>query len=295
MPAHTRILDPTLEWPPSSVRGTNHVHRARPPVAAYFRWKRAIDPPLAALLLVPALPLIGLLWLLVKLTSAGPGFYRQRRAGQYGQPFLMFKLRSMRLDAEARTGAVWSIDGDPRVTSLGRILRKFHLDELPQLFNVLRGEMSLVGPRPERPEFVEVLKDKIEGYRGRLAVKPGITGLAQLNLPPDTDLTSVAQKLALDIDYIEQADLWLETRLLLCTASRLVKIPTVRILGLHRRGTVPAAIVGGSRLEDPLGPVLPIAIVNEPAHAAASHGQAYPTASLGATNGSAVGRQRKAR
>src|SRR5437868_12064000 len=104
----------------------------------------------------------------------------------------MYKLRSMRIDAEAGTGPVWSCHGsDPRVTGIGYWLRKLHLDELPQLFSVLRGDMSLIGPRPERPEFVRVLGDSVAGYMDRLKMVPGITGLAQINLPPDTDLNSV--------------------------------------------------------------------------------------------------------
>ena len=179
----------------------------------YFRWKRFVDCFLAALLLIPCLPVMGLLVLLVRLTSRGPGIFRQARVGKGGRTFTMYKIRSMVHDAEALTGAAWAQPDDPRVTTLGRFLRIFHLDELPQLFNVLKGEMSLVGPRPERPEFVSVLVQKIPGYANRLAVAPGITGLAQLKLPPDSDLESVRRKLALDLQYILKAgpiyDLWL--------------------------------------------------------------------------------------
>jgi lipopolysaccharide/colanic/teichoic acid biosynthesis glycosyltransferase len=212
------------------------------PVSTFFRWKRAVDLPLAAILLIPFGPVIGLLWLLVKLGSSGPGFYRQERVCQGGRSYRMLKLRSMRQDAEAATGAVWSTTDDPRVTRLGHVLRTFHLDELPQLFNVLKGEMSLVGPRPERPEFVEVLAEKIPDYRNRLVVPPGITGLAQLNLPPDTDLNSVRRKLVLDLEYVEQADAWMEARLLICTATRLIKVPAIGLFGLSRSPTLaPAA------------------------------------------------------
>lgn len=213
-------------------------HAKLPPRAAqvskFHRFKAIVDRPLAAILLIPALPVISLLWLLIRVGSPGPGFYRQKRVGLHGRTFYILKLRSMREDAEAGSGAVWCATHDPRITRLGMALRKFHLDELPQLLNVLRGEMSLVGPRPERPEFVEVLAEQLQGYRQRLAVLPGITGLAQLNLPPDTDLTSVARKLVLDLQYIEQANLWLEARLLMSTASRLVKIPTIGLLGVRR-------------------------------------------------------------
>ena len=129
--------------------------------------------------------------LLVRLTSRGPGIYKQARVGKDGRKFMMYKIRTMRQDAEAASGPMWTQAHDPRVTFLGRVLRKLHLDELPQLFNVLKGEMSLVGPRPERPEFVRVLAEAIPGYRNRLAVRPGVTGLAQVNLPPDTDIASV--------------------------------------------------------------------------------------------------------
>ena len=163
--------------------------------------------------------------LLVRATSKGPGIYQQMRVGKDGRRFMMYKIRTMRVDAEAASGPVWTQPHDPRVTYLGEILRKLHLDELPQIFNVLRGEMSFVGPRPERPEFVRVLSETVPRYRDRLAVRPGITGLAQINLPPDSDLMSVRRKLALDLDYIERGNLWLDARLFLCTALRVIKVP----------------------------------------------------------------------
>ncbi|MCX7424302.1 MAG: sugar transferase [Planctomycetia bacterium] len=197
------------------------------PVApsSYFRWKRLPDTMLAGLLLVPALPIIAALILFVRLASRGPGLYRQSRIGKDGRHFKLYKIRTMRHDAEARTGAVWSGPGDARVTGLGVLLRRFHLDELPQLFNVLKGEMSLVGPRPERPEFVRALSGAIPGYKNRLCIRPGITGLAQLNLPPDADLCCVCRKVAVDMDYIEHAGLLLDLRVLLCTCARLFKLP----------------------------------------------------------------------
>ncbi len=206
--------------------------------SSYFRWKRGLDYLWAALLLLPALPVIGILICLVRLTSRGPGIYRQVRVVKSGQTFLIYKIRSMTVDAENVSGAVWAQRNDPRVTAVGRILRQFHLDELPQLFNVLRGEMSLCGPRPERPEFVHSLARKIPGYADRLAVLPGITGLAQLNLPPDSDLQSVRRKLYLDLQYVECAGWFLDMRLLLCTAGRLFKLyePLLLwVLGLYRR------------------------------------------------------------
>jgi hypothetical protein len=149
----------------------------------------------------------------------------------------MYKIRTMQHDAETDSGPVWTRPKDPRVTSVGRLLRKFHLDEIPQLINVLRGEMSLIGPRPERPEFVEVLRKSIPGYMSRLAVRPGITGLAQLNLPPDTDLESVRRKLVLDLEYVERASFLLDCRLLMCTVARLFKLPArlmMRVCGVSR-------------------------------------------------------------
>jgi lipopolysaccharide/colanic/teichoic acid biosynthesis glycosyltransferase len=205
--------------------------------ARYFHWKGRMDRVLAAILLVPGLPIIGLLMLLVRCTSRGPGIYRQTRTGKDGRTFTLYKLRTMRQDAEAATGAVWSVKNDPRVAPLGRVLRKLHLDELPQLFNVLRGEMSLVGPRPERPEFVHVLAEQIPRYGDRLTVLPGVTGLAQVNLPPDTDLDSVRRKLELDLEYCRRANLFLDLRIMACTSLRIFGISarfTRFLLGVER-------------------------------------------------------------
>lgn len=212
-------------------------------VPSYLRWKRGVDLILALLMLIPAIPVIGLLVFLVRLTSPGPGIYRQTRVGKGGREFVIFKIRSMARDAESKTGAVWAANNDPRVTRLGAVLRKLHLDELPQLWNVVRGEMSLVGPRPERPEIVPVLEEEIQGYCDRLVVAPGITGLAQVNLPPDTDLDSVRRKLYLDLDYVKEASFALDVRLVLATCAKMLKIPqriANRILRVHRE--VPAYI-----------------------------------------------------
>ena len=190
---------------------------------AYFRHKQYLDRFFAAVLLVPGLPLMAVLILLIRLTSRGPGVLRQQRVGKDGRVFWMLKLRSMRVDAEAGTGPVWTANGhDPRITPLGRVMRLLHLDELPQLFNVLWGEMSMIGPRPERPEFVDVLRREIPGYMDRLAVQPGVTGLAQINLPADTDLDSVCRKLLLDREYIHTAGLLLDVRIALCTVLRMM-------------------------------------------------------------------------
>ena len=210
-----------------------------PLASGVFRWKTWMDALIATLLLIPGLPMIGILVAAVRLTSKGPGIYSQVRVGRGGRIFTMYKLRSMRIDAETGSGPVWaSLGTDSRVTALGYWLRRLHLDELPQLFNVLRGEMSLVGPRPERPEFVKVLADKIDGYLDRLQIKPGITGLAQINLPGDTDLDSVRRKLLLDCEYIRDAGLFYDLRIIACTLLKVVGIRgglTRQFLGLDRK------------------------------------------------------------
>jgi exopolysaccharide biosynthesis polyprenyl glycosylphosphotransferase len=153
--------------------------------------------------LIVTLPLMLLTAIAVKLTSKGPILYRQRRVGLNGRLFTVYKFRSMYVDAEAITGAVWASKDDPRITPVGKWLRKLRLDELPQFWNVLKGDMSLVGPRPERPEFVEMLAQQIPYYRQRLAVKPGITGWAQINHKyGDTELDAMI-KLEYDLYYIK--------------------------------------------------------------------------------------------
>lgn len=228
---------------PDSTRRAEAVDLLLP--SAYFHRKAIFDRTLAALLLIPGLPIIGLLVLLVRLNSRGPGIYRQVRTGQHGRKFMMYKIRTMNHDAEAASGPVWTQARDPRITLVGRVLRKLHLDELPQLLNVLRGEMSMVGPRPERPEFVQVLAKAIPGYRSRLVVPPGVTGLAQLNLPPDSDLTSVRRKLVLDREYIERAGPLLDLRVFSCTFLRMLKVPerwVLRMFGVYRNVTVPVIL-----------------------------------------------------
>ena len=181
----------------SQTRRQPTVERKLPPTApaSYFSWKGIVDWCVAALLVVPVSIAVFVLVIVIRATSRGPGIYRQRRIGKNGKPFTMLKLRSMRVDAEAESGAVWANEDDPRTTPVGRLIRKLHLDELPQIYNVLCGHMSFVGPRPERPEFVQVLSLALPGYADRLLVRPGITGLAQINLPPDVDLNSVSRKL----------------------------------------------------------------------------------------------------
>lgn len=212
------------------------------PASTYHDRKQWVDRTLALLMLLPGLPMIGVLVVLVRLTSKGPGIFRQVRSGKNGRPYTMYKLRSMRCDAEAKSGPAWSQVGDTRVTLVGRILRKLHLDELPQLFNVLKGEMALIGPRPERPEFVDILAEAIPDYTKRLEVLPGITGLAQINLPADTDLDSVRRKLVLDREYITTASMWLDLRILACTVLRIVGLSGLRAMratGLERKVDLP--------------------------------------------------------
>ncbi len=206
--------------------------------SSYHSYKRAFDVLVAVLMLLPGIPIILFLMLLVKLTSKGPAIFSQVRVGKNGKLFTMYKIRTMRADAETATGAVWATKKDPRTTFLGKILRKLHLDEFPQLFNVLRGDMSLVGPRPERPEFVEILEKKIDGYSLRLLVVPGITGYAQLNLPADRDLDDVRRKLALDLEYIERGSFWFDFRLILGTVCRLFKYAhktPLQFLGIYQK------------------------------------------------------------
>jgi len=166
-----------------------------------------------------AVPIMLVVALAVKVSSKGPIFYRQTRSGRYGVPFTLYKFRSMRTDAEVATGAVWATKDDPRITSVGRWLRKLRLDEIPQLFNVIRGEMSLVGPRPERPEFVRILEDKIPYYRQRLCVKPGVTGWAQVNFKYGDTMEDVATKLEYDLYYIKNLAPSLDAYIMFHTAK----------------------------------------------------------------------------
>jgi sugar transferase (PEP-CTERM system associated) len=166
--------------------------------------KRAIDVSVSAAGLVLGLPLIAAVALAVRLSSAGPVLYHQRRVGREGRIFTVHKFRSMRQDAEAATGPVWaSKEGDPRVTGIGRFLRRTRLDELPQLWNVLKGDMSFVGPRPERPEFVAELKRQIPYYGQRHVVRPGITGWAQVRYTYGATIEDALQKLQYDLFYIK--------------------------------------------------------------------------------------------
>jgi len=187
--------------------------------------KSTLDFALACVLMVPAGIVMGFAAILVHLTSPGPVIYSQTRLGWNGRRYTIYKIRSMHHNCERLTGPRWSTPGDSRVTWIGRILRATHIDELPQLWNIIKGDMSLVGPRPERPEIVVGLELAIPCYRDRLQVRPGVTGLAQVQLPPDTDLESVRRKVAYDLYYIEHASLWLDARLMLATVLGIVRIP----------------------------------------------------------------------
>lgn len=195
------------------------------PASWYTPCKFAGDFVGALALFIVTSPLLLLAMVLVKLTSRGPALYMQTRVGRKGRPFLIYKLRTMYHQCEKQSGAQWSIPGDTRITPLGRWLRRTHIDELPQLWNVIRGDMSLVGPRPERPEFVPQLEQAIRHYRARLLLRPGVTGLAQVQLPADTDLESVRIKLAYDLYYVQHHDLWLDLRILAATAFKMVSAP----------------------------------------------------------------------
>ncbi len=178
--------------------------------------KRVFDVVVSAVLLVLTAPLIAVFALLVKLDSAGPAFFRQSRVGLYGQSFELIKLRSMRLDAEAG-GAQWAQQNDPRVTRIGRFIRKVRIDELPQAWSVLKGDMSFVGPRPERPEFVADLEDKLPFYAERHMVKPGITSWAQINYPYGASIEDSRQKLEYDLYYAKNYTPFLDLLILLQT------------------------------------------------------------------------------
>ncbi|ODU70827.1 MAG: sugar transferase [Novosphingobium sp. SCN 66-18] len=178
--------------------------------------KRLFDIIASLLLLVMTLPVIALFAVLVKLDSRGPAFFRQTRVGLYGQNFDVIKLRSMRTDAEV-DGAKWAQKDDPRVTRIGRFIRKVRIDELPQTWTVLKGEMSFVGPRPERPEFVSDLEDKLRYYAERHMVKPGITGWAQINYPYGASIEDARNKLEYDLYYAKNYTPFLDLLILLQT------------------------------------------------------------------------------
>lgn len=165
--------------------------------------KRAFDVSMASLGLLFASPIMLAVAGAVRIFSPGPVFYHQRRVGKDGRVFVIHKFRSMRIDAEERTGAVWATQGDPRVTPIGRFLRRTRIDEIPQLWNVLKGDMSIVGPRPERPEFVSDLTQQIPFYGQRHVVRPGLTGWAQVRHSYGSSIDDALQKLQFDLFYVK--------------------------------------------------------------------------------------------
>jgi len=188
------------------------------PMAAWEQsTKRLVDIVVALIVLLVGLPIWIVIALAIRLTSPGPAIYRQRRVGQHGKLFTMYKFRTMHENAETETGPVWAQVDDPRYTPLGRWLRKTRLDEVPQFWNVLKGDMSLVGPRPERPYFVEKLSREIPLYNRRHRVKPGITGWAQVKWKYDSSLDDVRQKVKYDLFYIENVNLKMDFKIILRT------------------------------------------------------------------------------
>ena len=179
--------------------------------------KRLFDLIFSFLLLIVLSPFFVFVGILIKITSKGPIIYSQERLGYMGKPYWIYKFRSMIVNAEEKSGPVWASDDDPRVTPFGRILRKYRIDELPQLINVFLGQMSLIGPRPERPYFTEKLKEKFPLYERRFRVRPGITGWSQIKHPSDLEEDDVRQKLRYDFYYIENLSLNLDLKILIST------------------------------------------------------------------------------
>jgi exopolysaccharide biosynthesis polyprenyl glycosylphosphotransferase len=186
--------------------------------------KRTFDLFVAGLALLLAAPLMALIALLVRLTP-GPVIYRQTRVGQAGRPFTMYKFRTMRADAEEGGRAIFAAERDPRTTRFGRLLRMTHLDELPQLWDVIKGDMSIVGPRPERPEFVPMLEESVPFFTRRLLIKPGITGWAQLRSDYAWDADSTAEKLSYDLWYLRHRNVMLDLAICAQTAATMLLRP----------------------------------------------------------------------
>ncbi len=226
---------PTIQKLWASDRGTPANHFTAQPAGPYSRANRILNLVLALLALIILLPVMLILAVLVWLTSRGPIFYTQTRVGldrrepldpmknhrrqmdMGGQPFTIYKFRTMRVDAEQASGAVWAQRRDPRVTVIGRFLRQYRLDELPQLLNVLKGEMNIVGPRPERPTIFAELREHIAEYPLRQRAKPGITGLAQINHHYDRSLDDVRTKVHFDLEYIRRQSVAEDLRIMLKT------------------------------------------------------------------------------
>ena len=215
---------PTIHvaFAPAQALVTVAAARTAPAPASFVEFKRAADFALALALLVLCLPFLVCAVALIELTSRGPALFAQWRVGHRGRLFRMYKLRTMVRDAEEGSGPVWAADDDPRVTAIGTFLRATHLDELPQLVNVLKGEMSLVGPRPERPAYVRSFTRSIPNYAARLEVRPGITGLAQICQGYDRSVADVKRKLAYDLLYVRRMGWLVDLRILVATLREVV-------------------------------------------------------------------------
>jgi lipopolysaccharide/colanic/teichoic acid biosynthesis glycosyltransferase len=205
----------------------HHAHQQRrikwsPEIKMFVEWFCALG------LVILFAPLLVFLALIVKVSSKGPAVYKQSRVGYRGKIFQIYKIRTMVHNAESETGPVWATRDDTRITSFGAFLRATHLDELPQLFNVLKMEMSLIGPRPERPEIESQIAEKFSVFRNRLAVRPGITGLSQMLLPADDPadrvLECVRRKLEYDLYYVRHVSLLLDLRIYIGTVCRQIAL-----------------------------------------------------------------------
>jgi exopolysaccharide biosynthesis polyprenyl glycosylphosphotransferase len=183
----------------------------------FQQFKRILDIVSASVGLILACPILVFVAILIKVVAPGPVFFKQERVGYKGRIFEIYKIRTMEVDAEKNTGPIWAREDDPRLIKFGKIIRKLHIDELPQLLNVLRGEMSIVGPRPERPVFVQKLSGEISDYKKRINVKPGITGLAQVRHKYDETIRDVRKKVKYDLLYIREMCLMVDLRILLRT------------------------------------------------------------------------------
>jgi lipopolysaccharide/colanic/teichoic acid biosynthesis glycosyltransferase len=215
----TVVLDsPELDTSGRESEVIARLRLAPPRSSAYRVAKTVADIVIGALLLIVCSPVILVCWAAIRLTSSGPAFYSQIRTGLRGKRFRLFKLRTMYHNCEARSGIRWSMPGDSRITHLGRLLRKLHWDELPQLLNVIRGEMSLVGPKPERPEIDSHLEPVVPSYRERYRVKPGVTGLAQLVVGSYSTVDGIRRTLLVDLYYSQHTSLWLDIRIVVGTS-----------------------------------------------------------------------------
>lgn len=179
--------------------------------------KAVMDYVISSLGLIISIPIMALVALAIKVDSSGPIFYRQERVAKNGKIFNLLKFRSMKEDAEEETGPVWAEENDERITRVGKVIRKLRLDELPQMINVIRGEMSFVGPRPERPYFAAQLKKEVPFYEKRLSLKPGITGWAQIQYPYGASKEDALEKLKYDLYYIKNMSLSLDMNIIFQT------------------------------------------------------------------------------